>query len=66
MDGLRVKTEGAPAHAPVTSDWHPQAIGDYDGDGMSDILWRHDSGQTYVWEMNGLQIKAEGVSRAAS
>jgi hypothetical protein len=27
---------------------------------MSDILWRHDSGQDYIWEMNGLGIKAEG------
>jgi len=23
-------------------------------------LWRHDSGQVYIWEMNGLGIKAEG------
>jgi hypothetical protein len=31
----------------------------------SDILWRHDSGQVYLWEMNGLQITAEGgVSHA--
>jgi hypothetical protein len=27
----------------------------------SDILWRHDNGQVYLWEMDGLQIKAEGA-----
>ena len=29
--------------------------------GKSDILWRHDSGQVYFWEMDGLAIKAEGA-----
>jgi hypothetical protein len=31
------------------------------GGGNSDILWRNDNGQVYVWEMNGLQVKAEGA-----
>ena len=33
---------------------------DFDGDGKSGVLWRHDSGQVYFWEMNGLGVKAEG------
>ena len=41
-------------YAPV------QESGDYNGDGNSDVLWRNDSGQVYVWEMNGLQIQTEG------
>jgi hypothetical protein len=62
MDGLNIKMEGAIAHAPVGTDWHVQDIGDYNNDGKSgDILWRHDSGQVYVWEMNGLGITAEGA-----
>ena len=67
MDGLGVKTEGAVAHAPVTNDWHVQSVGDFNGDGNSDVLWRQDgSGQVYVWEMEGLQVKAEGaVAHAA-
>jgi uncharacterized repeat protein (TIGR01451 family) len=33
---------------------------DFNGDGNSDVLWRQDGGQVYVWEMNGLQTKGEG------
>jgi uncharacterized repeat protein (TIGR01451 family) len=29
-----------PAHAPVTDDWHVQGVGDFNGDGNSDVLWR--------------------------
>ena len=62
MDGLNIKMEGTIAHAPVGTDWHVQDIGDYNSDGKSgDILWRHDSGQVYIWEMNGLGITAEGA-----
>jgi hypothetical protein len=62
MDGLNIEMEGTIAHAPVGTDWHVEDIGDYNSDGKSgDILWRHDSGQVYVWEMNGLGITAEGA-----
>jgi FG-GAP-like repeat len=33
---------------------------DFDGDGKSGVLWRHDSGQVYFWEMDGLGTKSEG------
>jgi hypothetical protein len=29
--------------------WHVSAIGDFNGDGRDDILWRHDSGLTTDW-----------------
>jgi FG-GAP-like repeat len=38
----------------------PSPFCDFDDDGKSGVLWRHDSGQVYFWEMNGLAIKAEG------
>jgi FG-GAP-like repeat len=61
MNGRQVQTEGAVQHAPVTTDWHVQGIGDFNGDGNSDVLWRQDgSGQVYLWEMNGKQVQAEG------
>src|SRR5207249_29218 len=37
-----------------------------DGDLKSDILWRHDSGQVYLWEMNGLNIKRKGTMEHAA
>jgi len=35
----------------------PERLHDFNGD----ILWRHDSGQVYFWEMDGLGVKAEGA-----
>jgi hypothetical protein len=62
MNGRQVQAEGAVAHAPVTSDWHVESVGDFNGDGHSDVFWRQDgSGQVYIWQMNGLQVTAEGV-----
>ncbi len=29
--------------------WHVLATGDYDGDGRSDVLWRHDNGTVTDW-----------------
>src|SRR6266511_4014821 len=62
MNGQQVQAEGTVAHAPVTTDWHVQGVGDFNGDGDSDVLWRQDgSGQIYVWEMNGQQVQTEGA-----
>jgi glucose/arabinose dehydrogenase len=33
---------------------------DFTGDSTSDLLWRHDSGQVYFWNMAGLQTTSEG------
>jgi len=45
----------------LTSIWRARDVShDFDGDGKSGVLWRHDSGQVYFWEMDGLGIKAEG------
>lgn len=30
-------------------DWHVAATGDFNGDGLTDILWRHDSGLVSDW-----------------
>jgi FG-GAP-like repeat len=38
----------------------PSPFCDFDNDGKSGVLWRHDSGQVYFWEMDGLGVKAEG------
>jgi hypothetical protein len=50
----------------MTSMWRARDVShDFDGDGKSGVLWRQDSGQVYFWEMDGLQIKAEGAAAHA-
>src|SRR5262249_44093356 len=36
--------------------WNIAGIGDLDGDGMSDLLWRDSHGAIAVWIMNGASI----------
>jgi FG-GAP-like repeat len=36
------------------SDWHPVAIGDVNGDGRSDIMWRNDDGTLGEWQGNSV------------
>jgi sRNA-binding regulator protein Hfq len=35
-------------------------VGDFNGDGKSDILWRNTSGQVYVWFINGTTMTGGG------
>ena len=37
----------AAGYAPT--DWHVMSVGDYDGDGIDDLLWRNDSGAFSNW-----------------
>jgi hypothetical protein len=43
----------------VSSDWVIQGIGDFNGDGKADILWRQLSGGAVsIWQMNGGTLQA--------
>ncbi|MDH3970513.1 MAG: hypothetical protein OEU56_26240, partial [Rhodospirillales bacterium] len=43
----------------TSSDWAVARLGDYNGGGQADILWRNTStGGTVVWQMNGLAQEA--------
>jgi hypothetical protein len=33
--------------------WKVAGVGDFNGDGRSDILWRNDDGTVAEWQMNG-------------
>jgi Ca2+-binding RTX toxin-like protein len=45
--------------------WHLSQIGDLNGDGKDDILYRNDAGTFYSWNMNGTTIASEaGISWA--
>ncbi len=47
---------------PITPDasWSVAGIGDLNGDGISDLLWRNASGSTAAWIMNGSSIVNSG------
>jgi hypothetical protein len=40
----------------VPSQWSIQLTGDFNGDGMSDLLWQDSSGNLAIWEMNGTSV----------
>jgi hypothetical protein len=41
--------------AAEAANWSPRGAGDYDGDGLEDLLWRDQAaGQNKLWKMNGL------------
>jgi hypothetical protein len=65
MSGTAIKaTEGFLRTVPDTN-WSIVASGDYDGDGKTDLLWRHSgTGQNYIYPMDGTTIKpGEGFLR---
>ena len=45
------------------TDWKVAGTGDFDGDAMSDIVWRNsNTGQVYVWLMDGTTRTSAGGS----
>ena len=52
MNGATITSTGTPGSP--TSDWSIAGVGDFDGNGTSDILWKNSTtGQVYIWFMNG-------------
>jgi len=58
MDGLTIKPTEAYVRTVSTPLWHVKGVGDFDGDGKADLVWRHVSaGENYIWPMDGVAIK---------
>jgi len=47
--------------AVVLTDWQIAGVGDFGGDGKSDILWQHTSGQLSMWQMDGQTLVSAGA-----
>ncbi len=46
----------------VDNTWQVAGIGDFNGDGKSDILWRRNDGTNYVWHIDGATINGGVVA----
>jgi len=58
MNGLTLRS-GELLSIPQVADlqWHIRAVGDLDGDGRADLIWRHDGdGRLATWLMNGSSV----------
>src|SRR5439155_355201 len=65
MNGLSTASQGSDNFVVPASGWKVQGIGDFDGDGKADLLWRNTStGENYIYLMNGLTIASQGSINA--
>lgn len=61
MDGTRVVATGAPIPGPPGEGWEPVTSTDFNGDGLSDVVWTDtERAVVAVWLLNGTQLLAAG------
>ena len=56
MNGASISGITDPSHVGLDSGI--QGVGDVNGDGKADILWRHSTGVVSIWLMNGTSINS--------
>jgi phospholipase/lecithinase/hemolysin len=67
MNGTAILNQATSFVANVPGgNWSIVGTGDFNGDGMSDILWHDSSGNVAIWEMNGTAILNQATSFVAN
>jgi hypothetical protein len=58
MNGTIVARQGWINATPLADpNWRLRGTGDFDGDGLADLVWQHEgSGQPLLWKMNGPSV----------
>ncbi len=56
MNGTTLTNSSTATFGNMPLTWSVAGTGDFNGDRMSDILWRDTSGDIAIWEMNGTTI----------
>jgi hypothetical protein len=56
MNGTTVTNSSTATFGNMPATWSVAGTGDFNGDGLSDILWRDTAGDIAIWEMNGTTI----------
>jgi hypothetical protein len=65
MDGATIASTGFPASVSLA--WEIRQVGDLNGDGKADLVWRNNSsGTVAVWLMNGATIASTGFPGSTS
>jgi hypothetical protein len=59
MNGTAIAAASLVANVPTT--WTPALVGDFDGNGKADVLWRNaTTGDVSIWLMDGATIVTNG------
>ena len=67
MNGTAIGAGEGYLRTVADTNWQIAAVGDFDGNGLADVLWRNKaSGENYIYFMNGTSIVAEGYIRSVA
>jgi phospholipase/lecithinase/hemolysin len=62
MNGTTILNANASGVGNVPTNWSIVGVGDFNGDGMSDILWRNNTnGNVAIWLMNGTTVTSSAT-----